>query len=175
MLLLKQSDRQSSRSKRKMERKIGSGRKGTVDEEEYLLKSVTKLVGRFNTVQGMFRDRASTTTFNYIWKSSGEVGNILPHLYQFTSEHRSEGISLQNDFDRFTVELGEAVEKIWPTKTEVECGEVPTETSWASRMAEKEKEQQVDASQRVVKPEMTTTTTTTGQGWRLDLFDFEDP
>lgn len=31
-----------------MERKVGSGRKGTVDEEEYLLKSITKLVGRFN-------------------------------------------------------------------------------------------------------------------------------
>ncbi len=44
--------RRSSRSKRKLERKVGSGRKGTVDEEEYLLKSVTKLVARFNTAQG---------------------------------------------------------------------------------------------------------------------------
>jgi hypothetical protein len=44
--------RRSSRSKRKLERKAGSGRKGTVDEEEYLLKSVSKLVGRFNTTQG---------------------------------------------------------------------------------------------------------------------------
>lgn len=35
-----------------MERKVGSGRKGTVDEEEYLLKSVTKLVARFVTIQG---------------------------------------------------------------------------------------------------------------------------
>lgn len=34
-----------------MERKVGSGRKGTVDEEEYLLRSITKLVGRFNTTQ----------------------------------------------------------------------------------------------------------------------------
>jgi len=32
---------------------MGSGRKGTADEEEYLLKSVTKLVGRFDTLQGM--------------------------------------------------------------------------------------------------------------------------
>lgn len=37
-----------------MERKVGSGRKGTVDEEEYLLKSVTKLVVRFNATQGEF-------------------------------------------------------------------------------------------------------------------------
>jgi hypothetical protein len=44
--------RRSSRSKRKLERKVGSGRKGTVDEEEYLFKSVSKLVARINTVQG---------------------------------------------------------------------------------------------------------------------------
>lgn len=44
--------RRTSRSKRKMERKVGSGRKGTIDEEEYLLKSIGKLVPRFDTVQG---------------------------------------------------------------------------------------------------------------------------
>lgn len=44
--------RRTSRSKRKMERKVGSGRKGTVDEEEYLLKSVTKLVDKFLMTQG---------------------------------------------------------------------------------------------------------------------------
>jgi hypothetical protein len=35
-----------------MERKVGSGRKGTVDEEEYLLKSLTKLAARLATAQG---------------------------------------------------------------------------------------------------------------------------
>jgi elongator complex protein 1 len=44
--------KRTSRSKRKMERKIGSGRKGTVDEEEYLLKSLTKLADRLTTTQG---------------------------------------------------------------------------------------------------------------------------
>ena len=43
--------RRSSKTKRKMERKIGSGRKGTVDEEEYLLKSITKLVVRWTATQ----------------------------------------------------------------------------------------------------------------------------
>ena len=46
------ADRRTSRSKRKMERKVGSGRKGTVDEEEYLLKSINKLVDRFNVTLG---------------------------------------------------------------------------------------------------------------------------
>jgi hypothetical protein len=35
-----------------MERKVGSGRKGTVDEEEYLLKSLTKLAGKLSEAQG---------------------------------------------------------------------------------------------------------------------------
>lgn len=35
-----------------MERKVGSGRKGTVDEEEYLLKSISKLVARWTVTQG---------------------------------------------------------------------------------------------------------------------------
>ena len=46
------TSKRSSRSKRKLERKAGSGRKGTVDEEEYLLRSVTKLVERLKTTQG---------------------------------------------------------------------------------------------------------------------------
>ncbi len=44
--------RRSSRSKRKLDRKVGSGKKGTVDEEEYILNSITKLVTRFRTLQG---------------------------------------------------------------------------------------------------------------------------
>jgi len=46
--------KRSSRSKRKLERKAGSGRKGTVDEEEYLFKSVGKLVDRFKNTRGTF-------------------------------------------------------------------------------------------------------------------------
>lgn len=44
--------KRTSRSKRKMERKVGSGRKGTVDEEEYLLKSLTKLAAKLSEAQG---------------------------------------------------------------------------------------------------------------------------
>jgi len=44
--------RQSSRSRRKAERKVGSGRKGTVDEEEYLLQSIVKMCARLTTIQG---------------------------------------------------------------------------------------------------------------------------
>jgi elongator complex protein 1 len=43
--------RRTSRSKRKLERK--AGRKGTVDEEEYLLHSINKVVDKFNIALGM--------------------------------------------------------------------------------------------------------------------------
>lgn len=58
--LSRATTKRSSRSKRKMERKVGSGRKGTVDEEEYLLKSLTKLAGKLSTAQGT---RASRPLF----------------------------------------------------------------------------------------------------------------
>jgi hypothetical protein len=51
---LSKKSKLSSRTKRKAERKVGSGRKGTVDEEEYLFKSVGKLVGRFIETRGTF-------------------------------------------------------------------------------------------------------------------------
>jgi elongator complex protein 1 len=57
------STKRSSRSKRKQERKVGSGRKGTVDEEEYLLKSLTKLASRLATAQGTSRDDQSPPSF----------------------------------------------------------------------------------------------------------------
>jgi elongator complex protein 1 len=47
------TSKRSSRSKRKLERKAGSGRKGTVDEEEYLIKSVEKMVGRLRLIEGV--------------------------------------------------------------------------------------------------------------------------
>lgn len=50
----RRSSARTSRSKRKAERKVGSGRKGTVDEEEYLFKSVGKLVVRFGNTMSMF-------------------------------------------------------------------------------------------------------------------------
>jgi elongator complex protein 1 len=39
-----------------LERKVGAGSKGTIYEEEYLLKSITKLVTRYNVTQGKSLD-----------------------------------------------------------------------------------------------------------------------
>lgn len=133
------ASKRSSKTKRKMERKLGSGRKGTVDEEEYILKSVTKLVERCATVQG-------------------EIKKLLPHLLQLSQAHREEGVSLQVEFDHLQSELRGAIEDIWKKPDEP----APVD-SWATRMQEKAKEQLVEPLQRVSKPEMSTSE------WRLKL------
>ncbi|KAL6305119.1 IkappaB kinase complex IKAP component [Sparassis latifolia] len=133
------TSKRSSRSKRKMERKVGSGRKGTVDEEEYLLKSVTKLVGRFNTVQV-------------------DAANVLPHLFQFTEEHRAEGMALRKEVADFEKELKAAVDEIWarppgPEDTG-EGGDGAPGDTWASRMQEHERQRQTDPLEKVAKPDL---------------------
>ncbi|KAG0700203.1 pol II transcription elongation factor [Suillus ampliporus] len=126
------TSKRSSKTKRKMERKLGSGRKGTVDEEEYLLKSVTKLVERCATTQG-------------------EIRKILPHLLQFSQVHREEGVALQVEFNQLQSELREAIEDIWKKPDE----STPVD-SWATRMQDKAKKQLIEPLQRVPKPEMST-------------------
>ncbi|KAI0828044.1 IkappaB kinase complex IKAP component [Trametes gibbosa] len=144
----KTSSKRSSRSKRKLERKVGSGRKGTVDEEEYLLKSVSKLVTRFNVTQ---TDGAS----------------LLPHLLQFTDEHRVEAASLQQELSGLAEELSEAVEEIWKKAPE---SEEPSEAlrpmdSWAARMEAHEKQKHISPVDKVVKPELAR------PEWKLQLPD----
>lgn len=89
--------RRTSKSKRKLERKASSGRKGTVDEERYLLTSIGKLCARLATLQG-------------------EVEKLLHTLVALgakSPEHEEAARALQNDLSAFERELGEAVEHIW--------------------------------------------------------------
>ncbi|KAM5537957.1 hypothetical protein V8D89_008433 [Ganoderma adspersum] len=145
----KTSSKRSSRSKRKLERKVGSGRKGTVDEEEYLLKSVSKLVARFNTTQ------ADSTS-------------LLPHLLQFMDEHRTEAASLQTELQAFAVELSEALEEIWKKAPEAEEGgegTVPAPGGWAARMEAHEKRRHANPVDSIAKPDLAK------QEWKLKLPD----
>ncbi|KAF5354980.1 hypothetical protein D9756_005531 [Leucocoprinus leucothites] len=156
------TSKRSSRSKRKLERKAGSGRKGTVDEEEYLLKSVGKLIERFKNTQD-------------------EVQNLLPHLIQFSTEHREEGGKLQKDIESLEEELGSAVTEIWmKPQPEGQQGEPDAEaaaggatalplpspdSTWASRMEEFERNRRVNPVERVPKPEMRK-----NDGWKMRLY-----
>ncbi|PPQ93843.1 hypothetical protein CVT25_013552 [Psilocybe cyanescens] len=142
------SSRRTSRSKRKMERKVGSGRKGTVDEEEYLLRSISKLVERFLTTQG-------------------ETRSLLPHLLRFTDDHREEGMQLQREVGDFELELKAALEEIWacpPPADEEEA--IPD--GWAARMAENEKNKAVNPLEKVPKPDVSRS-----KDWRVNLLDLK--
>ncbi|KAL0568757.1 putative elongator complex protein 1 [Marasmius crinis-equi] len=151
------ASKKSSRSKRKAERKVGSGRKGTVDEEEYLLKSVTKLMSRFNATKD-------------------EACKLLPHMLQFTSEHRGEGLEMQEDVDSFEREMKEAVDEIW-TKTGgtgdeqdgQETTPAPTPDTWAARMEEVKRNQRINPVERIPKPELTDSK----QDWKMKLLEME--
>ncbi|KAG9221313.1 hypothetical protein CCMSSC00406_0009424 [Pleurotus cornucopiae] len=137
----------SSRSKRKAERKIGSGRKGTVDEEEYLLNSITKLVARFQTAQR-------------------EAHGLLPFLFQFSTEHREEGLELQKEVSEFEEELLATLEDIWAKpKTDSDNPDGSNGDTWATRMEEIEKRRLIEPTAKITKPDLRK------GDWRLRLFD----
>lgn len=87
----------------------------------------------------------------------------MPHLLQFTAEHRVEGLGLQNEVEAFEVELKEAIEEIWTRPAEDNTG-IPD--GWASRMAELERNKAVNALDKVEKPAISL-----GKEWRVKLFD----
>ncbi|KIK60852.1 hypothetical protein GYMLUDRAFT_244010 [Collybiopsis luxurians FD-317 M1] len=169
------TSKRSSRSKRKMERKVGSGRKGTVDEEEYLLKSVGKLVVRFSATRG-------------------EGKRLLPHLLKFTANHREEGQVMQRELEEFEKELRDAVDEIWAAtagtggvsgetdnmsngdgQTQIETAALPPlpqsaqlQDSWAARMEEAERLRRINPVERVAKPQVDGN----GDGdWKMRLFE----
>ncbi|KAF6761197.1 pol II transcription elongation factor [Ephemerocybe angulata] len=143
------SSKKSSRSKRKAERKVSSGRKGTVDEEEYLLKSLIKLVDRFTVTRG-------------------EVRNLLPHLYEFGGEYREEGLSMQADVTEFEQELKETIEEVWtrPAEGDVDGATASAEDTWAARMAEVERNRHINPLDKVSKPEVIR-----ADKWRINLYE----
>lgn len=94
------SDRskRTSRSKRKLDRK--AGRKGTVQEEEYLLQSLTKLISRLEAVEG-------------------DARALLPHLLQLDKEHVDAAVSLQQEILDLEKALKTDIDQVWAVREEV--------------------------------------------------------
>ena len=78
----------------------------------------------------------------------------MPHLLQFTSEHREEGLGLQNEVEAFEIELKESVEEIWTRTAEENEENASMPDGWASRMAEVEKGRVVNPLDKVEKPDL---------------------
>lgn len=81
-----------------------------------------------------------------------DVAQLIPHLLQFTDEHRAGARSLQNEIEEFHAQLQEALDEIWPSKTADGEQNVPA-SSWAERMEEKRRERKA-AVDAILKPEL---------------------
>ncbi len=142
------SSKRSSRCKRKMERKVGSGRKSTVGGEN-LLRYVAKLVTRFNTTQKVLRFSLWSSSVTVSFKA--EATNLLPHLFQIAEEHHEEGWDLQQELEGFALELKESVDEIWKKPQDAEAEGKTTAERRAKRMQEYEKQSQIDPTDTVAR------------------------
>lgn len=89
-----------------------------------------------------------------------EARGLLPHLLQFTKEHREEGHCMQQHLVQFEMELKDTLDEIWARPPE----ETPVD-SWALRMTEAERDRKVNPIDKVPKPEFP------ASGWKVALFD----
>lgn len=147
--------RRTSRSKRKLERKAEGGRKGTAEEEEYLLNQLTKLVRRFELIYGMFHFHA---IYNSDSTSLADMDSLLPHLAQFASEHREAAIALRNQVLSLAEMLRKALDEAWAAPP----APVPEEQSWEARLAAALR---TEPTTKVRRPEMKQT----DRGWGMPL------
>lgn len=100
--------------------------------------------------------------------SLDEAQKLLPHLLQFSLEHRKEGRELQRDIQSLEEELRDCVTEIW--KKSPQEGEGVTEDTAAltniwTKKTEEPETNRVSAFERVPKPELGK------HGWEMRLYD----
>ncbi|KAG8891472.1 hypothetical protein FRC00_013629, partial [Tulasnella sp. 408] len=94
----------SSKNSKKRARK--TGRKGTVEEEEYILLSIGKMPARLEAIQV-------------------RAAKLLPYLLQYTDEHKEEGKELQKNLKELEAQLRSTIEEVWPDEDEDEAPVLP--------------------------------------------------
>ncbi|KAG8762167.1 hypothetical protein FRC11_010683 [Ceratobasidium sp. 423] len=89
--------KRSQKSSKKAARK--AGRKGTANEEEYILASLVKLNQRLEHMQK-------------------EASQLIPNLSRVSDEHQTLGRQLRDDITQFEEQLSAIIEREWPTDPE---------------------------------------------------------
>jgi elongator complex protein 1 len=90
----------------------------------------------------------------------------VPHLLRFSPVHRTAARDAQNEVAAFSREIAEAFDEVWPAPTEdAETVAAEPLESWASRMAEREKERE-RAIKAITKPDLRA-----DESWRTKLLD----
>ena len=114
------------------------------------------------------RSTANTPRVARRRSSAADSTSLIPHLLQFTDEHRTEAASLQTELQAFAAELSEALEEIWKKAPEAEEGGEgagPAPDSWAARMEAHEKRRHASPVDTIAKPDLSK------QEWTLKLLD----
>lgn len=95
-----------------------------MEEEEYLLQSLTKLVGRLEAVRGSGPICHSIGEIVLIFVSYGlfylaECRALLPHMLALSKEHAGEADDLQDEVAGLEAAMRGSIERIW-TEREVD-------------------------------------------------------
>lgn len=138
-----------------------------MDEEEYLLQSIVKMCSRLGNVQGTRGNAKDPNGGHFliflrvlVFSFLGEAGKLLPHMLQFTDEHREEGKALQAELVSFQDELSKAIEEVWTRPSGTESKDVTAVPPGAGEAAKPQ-----DPQDKIAKPQIVEPT------WRVTLWD----
>ncbi|KAG8840441.1 hypothetical protein FRC20_005600 [Serendipita sp. 405] len=120
--------KRTSRSKRKLDMKNAAGRRGTVEEESYILASWVKLVSRLSGLQN-------------------EAGKLFRSIRFFEEEHILEGKKLQVFLLEFEESLKTVIDEVWDNAI-TDCDKQTVEPPDASTTVPREQ----DTTSRPAKP-----------------------
>ena len=116
-------------------------------------------------------DRSHFAPRFFIFIILGEAGKLLPHMLQFTDEHREEGKALQGELVAFQEELSRAIEEVWIRPPESGSKDAPVtnvlqnETAVGVSPGAGEAAKPHDPLDKIAKPQTTEPT------WRVTLWD----
>jgi elongator complex protein 1 len=105
---------------------------------------------RFDVLHGQFNPISYIVTSILVkFLSQADTHALLPHLAQFTEEHRNEAIELRTRTTSLKDALRSAIEEAWTAPLVPEMGE----QSWEARITAA---QRVEPTTRVPRPEIKT-------------------
>ncbi|KAJ7578291.1 IKI3 family-domain-containing protein [Mycena floridula] len=105
--------KQTSRSRRKSERKLSSGKRGTVDEHEYLLKSIGKGVEKVRTVGATLYSLIPTLALYDAETNRLNRRNKTTSLEKKKKKRSQEATDLKNIVQDLVDEVNEIVTEVW--------------------------------------------------------------
>lgn len=108
---------QTNKSKHKASRKRAAGRKGTVDEYDYLVASIGRLVIRVDEKSGKLLMHTRTIT-----DIPADALILLRHLFTASSDHRQLAADLQQTVNKLRSDLSQSIEEAWRDRENILAG-----------------------------------------------------